>query len=290
MKNLIYRIPGLVLLLWIFTFFVLPFLIISFIALSSPKEAIPPFEPFIKYTESTGLVIKPYFENFNLLFTDVYFNGYLLSIKLAFITMVICLIIGYPMAFFISTRKRSQKALFLTFLLIPFFTSLLLRVYCWVILLKKSGIVNVILEKILLITEPLKLVDNNIAVIIGMVYCYLPFMVLPIYSTIEKLNPRLIEAAQDLGAKNHIIFLKIIVPLTLSGIISGCMLVFIPSIGEFVIPDLLGGSEVMTIGKLIWNEFFMMRNWPMASAMAISLCIFLIIPTILFSKLEKKFG
>jgi len=262
--------------IWVGMLMVLPMLIVIYISFCTQVDNIPPFESFI-IQQNDALIIKPSFVNYKELFTDnLYLMAYATSIKLAIITTLACLIIGYPAAFYIATRTQKVKDLLLISIFIPFFSSLLLRVYIWMIILKKHGIISIFAD--LLGFEGLDLLNSQTSVIIGMVYCYLPFMILPLVANIEKLNFQIVEAAEDLGASKFTIFFKIIIPMSLSGIISGCAIVFIPSLGEYIIPDLLGGSEITTIGKLIWSEFLLARNWPLANAIAVSLCLMLLIP------------
>ncbi|MBN8827887.1 MAG: ABC transporter permease [Sphingobacteriia bacterium] len=289
MNKIILKLPLFFSFSWLILFFIFPFIIIFAVALSLPIEAIPPFEPFIRYAKEIGIIINPTLENFSLLFTDkAYLNAYLLSLRLAVETTIITLILGYPIALYIASKKEKTRKTLLMLILIPFFTSLLIRIYAWMILLKKTGLINKTLLKIGLISKPIIFLNNEYAVLIGMVYSYLPFMILPIYSVIEKISPEIVEASHDLGARNFTTLFKIVIPMSVKGIISGSLLVFIPAVGEFVIPELLGGSEVMTIGKLIWTEFFIIRNWPVAASMAVSLSILLILPIFILRKLDKE--
>ncbi len=203
---------------------------------------------------------------------------------------MICLIIGYPIAFYVAKSKENIRNLLLILLIIPFWTSFLLRVYAWKVILQGSGIINTILIKFGFIDQPLSMLHNHYAVILGVVYTYLPFMILPLYGYLVKFDLNLIDASSDLGAKPFKTFFKVIIPLSLPGIVAGSMLVFIPVVGEFVIPELLGGSDKLYFGKIIWDEFFVNRDWPIASALAMSGIFILVIPIIIFQLMYAKYN
>jgi putrescine transport system permease protein len=229
------------------------------------------------------------FENFNWLLDDaLYINSYLSSLKIATISTFLALAIGFPFAYGMAKAPVRWRSLLLMLVILPFWTSFLIRVYAWIGILKTEGLLNQFLLWLGFIDDPLILLNTNKAVYIGIVYSYLPFMILPIYSTLEKMDESLLEAAIDLGCSKFSAFWLITVPLALPGIIAGCFLVFIPAMGEFVIPDLLGGSRTLMIGKTLWNEFFSNRDWPVASAVAIVLLLLLVIPILLFQRMLER--
>ena len=269
---------------WLVAFFFIPLAIIMKISLSVSEWGMPPYKDILAIDEVTGnLIINITSSNYTFIFSDFfYLQSYLNSLSLAFTSTLICLIIGYPIAFYVAKSKPKTRNLLLILLVIPFWTSFLLRVYAWKVLLQGNGILNMILMKFGIIAEPLSLLHNHYAVILGVVYTYLPFMILPLYGYLVKFDLRFIDAANDLGSRNINTFFKVILPLSLPGIIAGCMLVFIPVVGEFVIPELLGGSDKLYFGKIIWDEFFVNRDWPVASALAMSGILFLIIPIVIF--------
>ncbi|HHS88781.1 MAG TPA: ABC transporter permease, partial [Rhodobacteraceae bacterium] len=209
-------------------------------------------------------------------------------LKIAFISTLITLIVGYPIAYGMAKAPSRWRPTLLMLVILPFWTSFLIRVYAWIGILSSEGFLNQFLLWTGLISEPLALLNTNIAVYIGIVYTYLPFMILPIYATLEKLDDSLLEAAEDLGCSRSSAFWLVTLPLSKAGIIAGCFLVFIPAIGEFVIPSLLGGSKTLMIGKVLWEEFFSNRDWPVASAVAVVLLLVLVIPIILFQRNEQK--
>ncbi|HPZ06962.1 MAG TPA: ABC transporter permease, partial [Candidatus Eremiobacteraeota bacterium] len=207
------------------------------------------------------------FENYKQVLNPVYLKTILYSFWIAILNTVICLLIGYPMAYYISTRKSTAfKNILLILVILPFWTDFLVRTYAWLVILREGGLINTILLQMGIIQEPLKLLFTDLAVIIGLVYGYLPFMILPLYASIEKLDPSLIEAAYDLGANGFNVFWKVILPLTSPGIIAGSILVFVPTLGAYITPDLLGGAKVMMIGNLIQQQFLKVKNWPFGSS------------------------
>ncbi len=266
-----------------------PFLLVLAISFSPMAEAVPPYELFFGWTDD-GFRFEPYFENFKLLFDDaLYVTAYLDSLRLATISTIITLFVGYPIAYGIARAPKSRQPILLLLVVIPFWTSLLIRVYAWITLLKNNGLLSQWLIAAGIIDEPLEIINTEIAVVLGIVYSYLPFMVLPLYSALEKINPSLVEAATDLGCRPFSAFWHITLPLSIPGMIAGAMLVFIPAVGEFVIPDLLGGARVLTIGKVLWNEFFMNRDWPIAAAVTIIMTLVLVIPIVIVQRsLGKK--
>jgi putrescine transport system permease protein len=224
-----------------------------------------------------SLAIKLNFNNYAFLFTDrLYINAFLNSIKVAFISTVLCLLIGYPMAYGIARAKPATRNVLLLLVILPFWTSLLLRVYAWIGLLKANGVINNVLIWLGVIHEPLAMLYTPFAMYVGIVYSYLPFLILPLYANLEKMDWQLLEAAEDLGCRPWQAFYKITLPLSRNGILAGSMLVFIPAVGEFVIPALLGGPNALMIGRVLWDEFFSNRAWPVASAVAILLLILLV--------------
>lgn len=221
---------------------------------------------------------------------DLYWMSYLTSLKVAAISTLLCLLIGYPMAYAIARSRESTRNILLLLVILPFWTSFLLRVYAWIGLLKNNGFINNTLMALGIIDQPIQMMQTDFAVYLGIVYSYLPFMILPLYTTLVKLDLTLLEAAADLGSRPWEAFLKITLPLSVPGIIAGCMLVFIPAIGEFVIPSLLGDPGMLMIGKVLWTEFFNNRDWPVASAVAIALLLLLVIPIMIFQHFQESGG
>jgi putrescine transport system permease protein len=276
---------------WLVAFFFIPLAIILKISFSVSEWGMPPYKDILEINNSGDFILNITFGNYAFIFSDFfYLKSYLNSLSLAFTSTLICLIIGYPIAFYVAKSKPKIRNLLLILLIIPFWTSFLLRVYAWKVLLQGNGILNLILIKLGFISEPLSLLYNHYAVILGVVYTYLPFMILPLYGYLVKFDLRLIDAANDLGSRKINTFFKVILPLSLPGIIAGCMLVFIPVVGEFVIPELLGGSDKLYFGKIIWDEFFVNRDWPVASALAMSGILFLIVPIVIFQMSYSKYN
>ena len=276
--------------LWLLILFLIPFLIVLKIALSDYAVSIPPYSP--QYDPEKGiweLISKLDFDNFEFLTTDVlYWRAYLSSLKIAFFSTLFALLVGFPIAYGMANSAPHWRPTLMMLIILPFWTSFLIRVYAWIGILSKEGYLNQFLLATGLISEPLQMLNTPFAVYIGIVYTYLPFMVLPIYATLERLDESLLEAAEDLGCTRITAFWLVTIPLAKPGIIAGCFLVFIPVIGEFVIPSLLGGSDTLMIGKVLWEEFFSNRDWPVASAVAIILLMILIIPIILFQRNEQR--
>lgn len=270
---------------WIVIFFLLPFLIVIVLSFSQTVDTVPPYKLFFGFNENGSFYFAPYWKNYkSILKEKLYLVAYLESIKIAICSTIAALLIGYPLAYGITQIDKRWQPFWLILILIPFFTSSLIRVYCWMSIMKTEGLINNFFIYIGLIGKPLKMLNTKFAVIVGITYSYLPFMVLPIYSSLERINPQIIEAAADLGAKPLSVFFKVIYPLSFHGVIAGCLMVFIPAIGEFVIPDILGGSSVLTIGKVIWNEFFLNRDWTIASTLAVSITLIVVIPIIFIQK------
>jgi len=281
--------------LWLLVLFLAPFLIVLKISLSDLAVARPPYTPQLDLSEGwSGLrafFAELDFENYVFLAEDsLYINAYLSSLKIAAISTVITLLIGYSIAYALARAPRRWRPTLVMLVILPFWTSFLIRVYAWIGILKTEGLLNQALMSIGLIGEPLTIMNTNTAVYIGIVYSYLPFMILPIYATLEKMDESLLEAAADLGSSRIAAFFLVTLPLSLPGVVAGCFLVFIPAIGEFVIPDLLGGSDTLMIGRTLWVEFFNNRDWPLASAVAIVLLALLILPIVLFQRQQMKQG
>ena len=275
--------------LWLLLFFVIPFVIVLKISFAESRIAMPPYSPLWEWTSSTVVQIKLTLANYAFLFQDaLYSNAYLSSMRIAGISTILCLLIGYPMAYGMARSKPSTRNILLLLVVLPFWTSFLLRVYAWIGLLKNNGVINNVLISLGIINEPIVMMQTDFAVYLGIVYSYLPFMILPLYSTLEKLDNTLLEAAADLGCRPIKAFLKITLPLSMPGIIAGCMLVFIPAVGEYVIPALLGGPDTLMIGRVLWDEFFANRDWPVASAVAIAMLLLLVVPIMIFQYTQGR--
>ena len=275
--------------IWLLLFFLAPFVIVFKISLADPIIAQPPFTPFFNQGSDGGFSIYTTFDNFLYLFQDsLYFVTYLNSVKLAFIATLFTLLIGYPIAYGIARSPKPTRNILLLLVVIPFWISFLLRVYSWMGILKTNGLINGFLLWLGVIDQPLELLYTDTAVYIGMVYSYLPYMILPLYANLVKLDIRLLEAASDLGAKKWQGFVDVTLPLSMPGIIAGCLLVFIPAIGEYVIPALLGGADTLMIGRVLFDEFFLNRDWPVASAVAIVLLLLLVLPIVYFQKKQAQ--
>jgi putrescine transport system permease protein len=274
--------------LWLLLFFMVPFLIVLKISVSDIRLGMPPYDPLITWASAQVMELKVNLGNYAFLWEDaLYRNAYANSIMTAGISTFLCLLIGYPMAYGIARAKPSWRNLLLLLVMLPFWTSFLLRVYAWIGLLRTDGVINQILMWFGL-DEPIVMLQTNFAVYLGIVYSYLPFMVLPLYTAIEKLDLTLLESAADLGCRPIKAFLKITIPLTKGGIIAGCMLVFIPAVGEFVIPALLGGPGSLMIGRVLWEEFFNNRSWPIASAVAIAMLLLLVVPIWILQRVQGR--
>ena len=275
--------------IWLLLFFLAPFIIVIKISLAESLIASPPYSPLYERAEDGVLTIRVIFENYSYLWEDdLYINSYINSVKIAGVSTVLCLLIGYPMAYGITRSSPTAKNVLLMLIILPFWTSFLLRVYAWMGLLADQGSINSLLIWLGVIDEPIRMLYSELAVYIGIVYSYLPFMILPLYANMEKLNMSLNEAAADLGAKPTIAFFTVTLPLTVPGIIAGSLLVFIPATGEFVIPDLLGGGNVLMIGRILSDEFNSNSDWPIASAVAIVLLIVLVLPMVLYQRIQAR--
>jgi putrescine transport system permease protein len=276
--------------LWLLAFFAIPFVIVLKISFSWMQPIQPGYAPLIEWVEETRrLVVSFNFDNYQVLLREsLYVDTFLYSVKVAAVSTFWCLLIGYPMAYAIARSKPSTRNLLLMLIILPFWTSFLLRVYAWVGLLKTNGVINNTLLALGLIDQPLTLLYTDFAVYIGIVYSYLPFMILPLYSNLEKHDLTLLEAAADLGARPFKAFLKVTLPLSMPGIVAGCLLVFIPAVGEFVIPSLLGRTDQLMIGTVLSAQFFGARNWPVAGAVAIVLLLVLLLPILLFQRYQRR--
>jgi putrescine transport system permease protein len=266
-------------LLFLLVFFLVPFAFALKISFAEVAARVPPFTDILTRTPDHGLQLTLSPANYRYLFTDdVYGYAYLYSLRTAFFSTLICLALGYPMAYAIARAPKSTQNILLLVIILPFWTSFLLRVYALEGIIRDNGLLNTLLLHLGLIHEPLKIMRTSLAVYLGIIYSYLPFMVLPLFATLEKLDHTLLEAAADLGSPPWRAFLDITLPLSLPGVIAGSMLVFIPAVGEFVIPDLLGGPDSLMIGKVLWDEFFTNRDWPVTAALAVATLALLAAP------------
>ncbi|PIQ37821.1 MAG: putrescine ABC transporter permease PotH [Lysobacterales bacterium CG17_big_fil_post_rev_8_21_14_2_50_64_11] len=273
---------------WLLLFFAIPFAITLKISFASAAIAMPPYTDLLSW-DGDKLSVHLNIGNYLFLLRDsLYVNAYLSSLKIALVSTLICLVIGYPMAYAISRMEPATRNIALMLVVLPSWTSFLIRIYAWIGILKGNGLVNNFLQWLGLIDQPLEMLHTPFAVYIGIVYAYLPFMILPLYSNMVKLDRRLEEAAYDLGAKPWRVFVSITLPLTKAGIIAGSMLVLIPVVGEFVIPELLGGPSTLMIGKVLWDEFFNNRDWPVAAAVSTVMLLLLVVPITLFHHFQAK--
>jgi len=276
--------------LWLLLFFAIPFLIVLKISFSefSPLGR-PPYEPILRFLEDGGVQLKMMFGSYSyLLHEPLYVSAWLYSVKVALFSTVLCLLLGYPMAYAIARSAPATRNVLLMLIILPFWTSFLLRVYAWIGLLKTDGVINNVLMAMGIINEPLVMMNTTFAVYVGIVYSYLPFMILPLYSNLEKHDLTLLEAAQDLGSGPIRSFLRITLPLSFPGIVAGSLLVFIPAVGEYVIPSLLGRSDQLMIATLLSDEFFRNRDWPRASAVAIAMLLLLLVPIMIFQHFQNR--
>lgn len=274
---------------WLLLFFVLPFLILLRISVTDMGNGVDPFAPLIETVQGSWHVLLRY-NNYASIFIDnaqgaaggfgntIYMEAYKTSLKYALLTTLSCLVIGYPFAYFIARSRPAIRPALLMLVMLPFWTSFLLRVYAWKGILADQGVLNNLLLSLGIIQEPMVMLYTDVSMLVGMTYVYCPFMILPLYATLVKMDFRLLEAAHDLGASAWKAFWLITVPLSKSGIVAGSMLVFIPSVGEFVIPSLLGGAENIMIGRVVWDEMFSSNNWPRASALAVVMILLILVP------------
>ena len=279
--------------LWLTLFFALPFLILFYISFVDIGEDLAPFKPLWDAQGVLHLKYENYWSIFKspsggVLFDTLYVEAYGRSIAYAFVTALLCLLVGYPFAYFLARSPERYRPALLLLVMLPFWTSFLLRIYAWKGLLSDFGIINQTMMALGLIDEPIYMLYTDISMLVGMTYVYLPFMVLPLYANLVKLDVRLIEAAYDLGASPSRAFWLVTVPLSRRGIAAGCVLVFVPAVGEFVIPSLLGGPENIMIGRVVWDEMFSSNNWPRATALAVIMIAVIVLPLALFSKLAPS--
>ena len=273
--------------LWLIVFFVIPFLILLRISVTDMGNGVDPFAPLLDAASGSWHLILKY-DNYLSIFSNreqgaawentVYLDAYKTSLKYAFLTTLLCLVIGYPFAYFLARAKPSIRPALLMLVMLPFWTSFLLRVYAWKGILADQGVLNNLLIWLGLIQEPIAMLYTDVSMLVGMSYVYCPFMILPLYANLVKMDVRLLEAAHDLGASAWKAFWLITVPLSRTGIIAGCMLVFIPCVGEFVIPSLLGGAENIMIGRVVWDEMFSSNNWPRAASLSVVMILLILVP------------
>jgi putrescine transport system permease protein len=276
--------------LWLLIFFLVPFLIVLKISFAefSPLGR-PPYEPVFSWLDEGALQIKLLIGSYQYLFNEpLYVSSWGYSIMVAGVSTLLCLLLGYPMAYAIARSAPTYRNVFLMLVILPFWTSFLLRVYAWIGLLKTDGVINNVLMGLKIIHEPLTMMYTSFAVYVGIVYSYLPFMILPLYSNLEKHDVTLLEAASDLGAGPIRAFMRVTLPLSFPGIVAGSLLVFIPAVGEYVIPSLLGRTDQLMIAKLLSDEFFLNRDWPKASAVAIAMLLLLVVPIMIFQHFQNK--
>ncbi len=279
--------------LWLGLFFLLPFLIVARMSLSERATARPPYKPAFAWEDGPAgwweKLGQFSFYNFTSLMEEpLYLDSLLTSLRIAATATLVLVLIGYPVAYAMAKAPDRLRPILVTMAILPFWTSFLIRVYAWIGILKPEGLLNAALMGLGLVDEPLQILDTEIAVQIGLVYSYLPFMVLPIYAALEKMDGSLLEAAQDLGCPPWKAFWLVTVPLSLPGVAAGAFLVFIPALGEFVVPDLLGGSETLMIGRMLWSEFFSNRDWPLASAVAIILLVVILGPMLTWRWMQTR--
>ena len=274
---------------WLLLFFLAPFVIDFKISLAQVQVAIPPYTPMFEWVQDKALAIRLHWHNYAFLFTDsLYIRSYIYSLQVAAISTLLCLLLGYPMAYGIARAQPATRNLLLMLVVLPFWTSFLLRVYAWMGLLRNNGLINNALLSLGLIDTPIQMMQTDFSVYIGIVYSYLPFMILPLYTNLEKHDNTLLEAAADLGARPFTAFLRVTLPLSLPGIFAGSLLVFIPVVGEYVIPSLLGRPDQLMIGRVLSDEFFANRDWPVASAVAILMLLFLLLPIMAFQRVQQR--
>jgi len=270
---------------WLTVFFLLPLVAVAAISLSQSADAIPPYTPLVARGPN-GIELLASLDNYRLIAGDL--RAYANSLIYAAVATVLCLLVGYPIAFAIARAPKAWRNPLLFFVILPFWTSLLIRVYAWIAILQPTGLINRSLRALGLIDAPILLINNEFSVILGLVYAYLPFMILPLYGSLSQLDESLVEAAADLGARPSLVFRDVVLPLSLPGVAAGALLVFIPAIGEFVIPDLLGGPGTLMVGKVLWQEFFDNVDWPAAAAVAVVLVGLLTAPLLLAQRLVER--
>jgi putrescine transport system permease protein len=273
---------------WLTVLFLVPFLIVLKISFSEVRLAVPPYAPL--FVQRHGVPVPQlHLSNYAFLLTDpLYASALLYSLKVAAVSTLVCLLIGYPMAYAIARSSATRRSVLLMLVMLPFWTSFLLRVYAWIGLLKSDGVINNVLLALGIVHQPLVLLQTDFSVYIGIVYSYLPFMVLPLYANLEKHDPTLLEAAADLGARPFTRFARITLPQSVAGIAAGSLLVFIPAVGEYIVPSLLGRTDQLMIGRVLSDEFFENRDWPIASAVAIVMLVLLVAPILLLQRFERR--
>lgn len=273
---------------WFFLFLFIPFLFVLKISFAQSIIASPPYTDLIAFSDHTMQIILN-FGNYAFLFRDdSYLFAYLSSIKIAFFTTVLCILVGYPIAYAIALAKPKHRNLLFMLIVLPYWTSFLLRAYAWINVLQNYGLINQTLMHLHIIDTPIRMMYNNFSLYLGLLYGYLPFFILPLYATLVKMDRSLLEAAYDLGAPPLKAFFKITVPLSLPGIFAGSLLVFIPCVGEVVIPQVLGGINTVMIGNVIWQEFFSANNWCIAAALAVVMLLLLVLPLVWLQRLQLK--
>ncbi|MEN9704286.1 MAG: Putrescine transport system permease protein PotH [Pseudomonadota bacterium] len=283
-RGLVIAVP----LAWLLLFFLAPFLIDFKISFSETRLSMPPYAPLLERGPDDALALHANLGNYRYLLSDaLYLSTYLYSLKVALVSTLFCLLLGYPMAYGIARAAPVRRNLMLMLVILPFWTSFLLRVYAWMGLLRNNGVINNLLLAFGIIDQPVQMMQTDFAVYVGIVYSYLPFMILPLYTNLEKHDRTLLEAAADLGARPLQAFLRVTLPLSLPGIAAGSLLVFIPVVGEYVIPSLLGRPDQLMIGRVLSDEFFSNRDWPVASAVAIVMLSLLLVPIVLLQRTQQ---
>ncbi len=273
---------------WLALWLLVPFLLVLKISFADLRFGVPPYTPLAELHDEV-LTIALSLRGYILLFSDsLYLATYLNSVKMAAITTACCMVIGYPMAYYIARSNPSVRNILLLGVILPFWTSLLLRVYAWVGILRNDGLLNNFLLWLGVIDSPMEIYRTDLAVYIGLVYAYLPFFILPLYANLVKLDVRLLEAAYDLGARPWRAFVSVTLPLSMPGVVAGAMLVFIPTVGEYVIPEMLGGANTLMMGRVMWNEFFNNADWPMAAAVTCVMVMLLLVPLVLFQYAQVR--
>jgi putrescine transport system permease protein len=274
--------------IWLLLFFLVPFLLVVKISFADLQLGIPPYTDLTSFQDGVLHIALDLSHYVFLVSDSLYFATYVNSVLVAAVSTLLCLLLGYPMAYYIARSNPATRNILMMAVMLPFWTSFLIRVYAWIGILKNNGLLNNFLMSTGLIHTPMELYHTNTAVYIGMVYSYLPFLVMPLYAHLVKMDMTLLEAAYDLGAKPWKAFWQITLPLSKNGVIAGCLLVFIPAVGEYVIPELLGGANTLMIGRVMWNEFFDNADWPMASAVTCAMVLLLLVPMALFQYAQAK--
>ena len=275
--------------LWLLLFFLAPFAIVLKISVAEVALAIPPYTPLFAWPAGGAFEFLAVADNYRLLLADdLYLRAFAHSLRTAALSTALALLVGFPIAHAMARAPRAWQATLVMMVILPFWTSFLIRVYAWIGILKNEGLLNGFLRWLGAIDRPLVILNTDVAVHLGIVYAYLPLMVLPLYATLARMDRSLLEAAADLGCRPAAAFWRITVPLARPGIVAGCLLVFIPAVGEFVIPDLLGSSGTLMIGRTLWTEFFSNRDWPVASAVAVVMLLLLLVPLLLFQRRRRE--